>query len=99
MLIDYKNLVNLPVETQGGQSLGKIMGLTLETESQIVYQYHVKPLGLGGFFAHELLIHRQQVVAISADKMIVEDLVYKKLASPASLPAKNPLPAEVVTSE
>lgn len=91
MLLDYKDLINLPVETQSHQNLGKVAGLVLDADGQNIYQYRVKPSGLGGLFSHELLIHRQQVISVTADKLIVDDLVYTKLAAP--------LASEAITSE
>lgn len=99
MLIDSKDLINLPVVTQSNQPLGKVAGLVLDADSQSIYQYRVKPSGLGGFFSHELLIHRDQVVAVTADKMIVEDLVYTKLAAQIRGTDQPPRPAEAITSE
>ncbi len=99
MLLDYKQIIGLPVETQSSQSLGKIAGFQFEAESQSVFQYSVKPLGLVHLFSQELLIHRNQVISISNEKMIVDDLVYKKLAASANPMPQNPLPAEVAASE
>lgn len=99
MLIDSKDLINLPVATQSGQHLGKVAGWVLDADSQSIYQYRVKPSGLGGLFSHELLIHREQIIAVTADKVIVEDLVYTKLAAQSNGAAKNPRPAEAITSE
>lgn len=81
MLINHKKLIGLAVETQSHERLGEIAGFVLETEAQTVYQYQVRPTGLSGIFAKELLVHRQQVISIGQDKMTVDDLVYKELAA------------------
>lgn len=81
MLINHKKLIGLVVETQSGERLGEIAGFVLETEAQTIYQYQVRPGGLSGIFAKELLVHRQQVISISEEKMVVDDLVYKELAA------------------
>lgn len=81
MLISHKKLIGLAVETQSHERLGEIAGFVLETETQTIYQYQVRPTGLSGIFAKELLVHRQQVISIAEEKMVVDDLVYKELAA------------------
>lgn len=98
MLIKYKQLIGLLVETQSGENLGRVDGFNLEADSHIIYQYLIKPAGLSKIFSHELVISRQQVVSLSAEKMVVDDLVYKKLAAEKSALPKNSLPAEASTT-
>lgn len=86
MLINHKKLIGLPVETQSGERVGEIAGFIFDLEAQVIYQYQIRPAGLSGIFAKELLVHRQQVINITEEKMVVDDLVYKKLAVD-----KNPL--------
>lgn len=81
MLINHKKLIGLAVETQSRERLGEIAGFVLETEAQMIYQYQVRPAGLSGIFAKELLVHRQQVISVTEEKMVVDDLVYKELAA------------------
>lgn len=98
MLIKHKQLLGLPVETQSGDKLGLIDGFNLEADSHLVYQYLVKPTGLSKIFSQELIIGYRQVIGLSAAKMIVDDLVYKKLADNKNAETKNPLSAEAMTS-
>lgn len=98
MLIPHKQLLGLPVETKSGDKLGLIDGFNLESDSHLIYQYLVKPAGLSKIFSQELIINRQQVLSLSAEKMVVDDLVYKQLADVKNATAKNPLPAQVMTS-
>lgn len=81
MLINHKKIIGLSVETQSGQRLGEIAGFAFDSETQTIYQYQVRSSGLSGIFAKELLVHRQQVISISEEKMLVDDLVYKELAA------------------
>lgn len=99
MLLEHKQIIGLPVETKSGERLGKIASFNLDSASQTIYQYQVNPLGLSNLFAKELLIHRHQVISLDDKKMIVDDLVSAKLASPKNVTAKNPLPAEAIASE
>lgn len=98
MLIKHKQLIGLLVETQSGEKLGRVDGFNLEVDSHLVYQYLVKPAGLSKIFSHELIINRAQVISLSEEKMVVDDLVYKKLAEASTALPKNPLPAEAATS-
>lgn len=98
MLIKHKQLIGLLVETQSGEKLGRVDGFNLETDSHLIFQYLVKPAGLSKIFSHELIINRSQVISLSAEKMVVDDLVYKKLAENSISAPKNPLPAEAVTT-
>jgi sporulation protein YlmC with PRC-barrel domain len=67
-------LINLPVYTQSNQYLGKVCDLEVDPATQIVLQYHVKSGGLiKELLQKELIIGREQVVSISAERMVVED--------------------------
>jgi sporulation protein YlmC with PRC-barrel domain len=77
MLLDFEDIIDMPVETQSGDQLGKVDGLILDIETHIIYQYTVKPTGISHLFdKQELLIGRNQVVSISKDKMTVYDGTY-----------------------
>ncbi|OIO48841.1 MAG: hypothetical protein CO042_03995 [Parcubacteria group bacterium CG_4_9_14_0_2_um_filter_41_8] len=73
MLIDFTNLKNLPVQTQSGQTLGKLESIIIDIDSQSIYQYEVKPTGIKNLFGKNLLISREQVISIDKDKIIVQD--------------------------
>lgn len=77
MVILSSRLKNLPVDTRSGRRLGKIIDLELESETQAILHYVVqrkKWLGKTEIF----LIHREQVVSLSAEKMVVEDTLTKE---------------------
>lgn len=74
MLTTAKNLINTPVITESGQPVGKVLDINVETETQSIHSYAVKPSKLiSGLIHPHLQIHRGQVVDISQDKIIVED--------------------------
>lgn len=51
--------------------MGIVSGFEFEAESQTILRYEIRA---GSFFApHKALVHRNQVVAIDAEKMVVED--------------------------
>lgn len=95
MLLKHEQLIGLPVETVSGQLLGKIHGFVIQLETQAIFQYQIKPIGLTGFFAKDLLINHNQVVSINKEKMLVDDLVYKQIESETRLVNKKTVPQEV----
>lgn len=65
---------NLPVETASGAPVGKLVGVELDSESHRVAFYQVRrrrivPSG------PDLLIAPTQVVSLSNERMVVEDLL------------------------
>ena len=79
MKIYSNNLTGLKVETESGRKLGKVESFNIETDSQSILEYKIKPFGLvKGLVARELIIPRGQVIDISENKMIVEDLIVEE---------------------
>jgi sporulation protein YlmC with PRC-barrel domain len=78
--LDDKTLLKLPVHTKSGTHLGKVAGFDFDVETHGILRYRVKPKGLAaGVLKQPLLISREQVLEISADKMIVDDNVEKEM--------------------
>ncbi|MDD5039519.1 MAG: PRC-barrel domain-containing protein [Patescibacteria group bacterium] len=76
MIIRKGELINLPVVTQSGQQLGRVADFEMDAEEHTVVRYIVKPgTLLADLLESDLVIAREQVVAITADRMIVEDAV------------------------
>ncbi len=74
MKINSQGLINLPVITESGQRLGVVESFNIETESQSVLEYIIKPDTLiAGLISGELIISRGQIIAITAKKIIVND--------------------------
>ncbi len=84
MLIRWNKLKELPVHTAGGIFLGKVIGFELEAETHLVRAYFVKKI-LGPEFS----IGREQVISITAEKMIVEDSFVKEMASYVAVTPSN----------
>lgn len=76
MKINTEKLINLPVKTQSGTQLGKVNSFNLETESQSVLEYIIKPSNLvKELIQGDLIIPRGQVIEINAQKIIVDNNV------------------------
>jgi len=80
MVIDNKKLINLKVETESGQEIGKVSNFEIDTGSQSVLNYKISPTNLLKEFiigSNDLVVNRGQVIDITKDKMIVEDNIVK----------------------
>lgn len=78
--IDEKKLLKLPAETKSGTKLGRVVGFDFDCESQAVLRWRVRPKGLASrVLTHPLLISREQVLSITAEKIIVEDNVGREM--------------------
>ncbi len=72
MRISYSQLKKLSVETKSGDVLGHVGDVILDVDDQRVLQYEVKSSMLS---TKKYMIGRDQVLSITAEKMIVEDAV------------------------
>lgn len=76
MKISWQQLYRLAVQTESGQKIGILQGVTIEVDSHSVSLYEVKPGSiLAGLFSKPLLITPEQVVSISERLMVVKDSV------------------------
>lgn len=81
----WNQLNHLPVQTESGQKVGIVDGVTIDIDSHSVWRYEIKPAKvLAALFSKSLLISPAQVISISAQVMIVEDTVTVKEAQTAS---------------
>jgi len=79
MELTHKQLIHLPVVTKSGQSLGKVVRFSVDTESQHVAKYFVKSSVLiPDLFDNELIVYYRQVLSLTEKEMVVEDAVIKK---------------------
>lgn len=79
MELQAKKILNLPVLTQSGKELGKISGFDVDPESQTVIRYYVKSSRfIAELFSRELIVAATQVVSLTEEKMVVEDLDLKE---------------------
>lgn len=95
MSLSNKELIQLPVYTKSETHLGAVDGFELDELSQRITRYFVKTKhGITGIFKHHLCVSRDQVISINREKMVVDDLVAKELASERDqVSSKAPLPA------
>jgi sporulation protein YlmC with PRC-barrel domain len=67
-------LYNLPVETESGIRLGRVVDVEVDPESHIIHTYLVRPSRLTHPLVRGCLrVGRSQVIAIQSDRIIVED--------------------------
>lgn len=88
-MINGLSPLRLPVRTQSGHNLGSVVDVTIDPDSQVVMVFHVKPNRLvPDVVWSPLLIHRSQVVSISAEGVVVDDTVER-----AGQRSPNPQPS------
>lgn len=76
MLLTAKQLLALTVRTRSGSVLGRVSEIEYDTDSQQVLRYRVTAArALQRLVTSPLLIHRSQVISISATELVVDDLV------------------------
>ncbi|MDD2646596.1 MAG: PRC-barrel domain-containing protein [Patescibacteria group bacterium] len=86
MLVKEK-IIGLPVYTQSGKLLGKVIDLESAPQSELVIRYIVEPDGLiKNIIGVQLSISPQQIISLTEEKMIVEDNC-QKIKSQATLSA------------
>ena len=73
MEISSEDLMGLPVYTQSGDHLGKIVSFDLDLESNAVSRYYVKAGPIKDLFQDQLIIDDSQVISITKEKMVVDD--------------------------
>lgn len=74
MIQPTKKIIGLPVFTVSGKEIGRLTDFNIDTDSQSIISYLVRPhYTIVGIFNNELIINRGQVVDILPDKIIVSD--------------------------
>ena len=99
MQIPWEQLESIPVQTQSGQKLGVIEGVTVENNEHRVVSYEVKPSTiLAALFKKPFLIAPSEIISLTNERMIVKDSVAayepatnKKQTRLASAPVKSEL--------
>lgn len=78
MKISNEQLINLSVETESGQKLGKVQSFNIEIDSQSVLEYIIKPDNIiKDLIQKDLIISRGQILDISEKRILVADLNLK----------------------
>ena len=87
-VIQGKKIIGLAVQTESGESLGKVYDFEFDVDSQSVVKYYIKASLIRDLFDNKLIVHRDQVVLIDNDKMVVDDeIIKKKIKKGVELPA------------
>ncbi|MBU4421598.1 PRC-barrel domain-containing protein [Candidatus Parcubacteria bacterium] len=80
MILSLKKIIGLKVETKSGRHLGHLRDLDLDTETFEIVKIYVRPSGIvKGLVAGDLIISKSNVISISEEKIIVDDLAEKEL--------------------
>lgn len=67
-------LVGVPVYAEAGGHLGRLVGFVIDADTHEIIQYAVRKSGaIEKLLPKELLVHRNQVVSVSEEKMVVRD--------------------------
>lgn len=93
MRLTLTQLMHLSVETVSGTKLGRVYDVVLETEGQLIAQYLVRRLRLGGALYR---ISRDQVVRFEEHRLIVDDGVVKEKMRDESFVGKKRVSVEPV---
>lgn len=98
MRIKSKQLLNLPVYTASQHFLGRVMDFEMDTSTHQITLYAVGSSSLVKKILgerEELLIHYEQVISLTEEKMIVHDNVLKEKVEDGTLPIlkTSPVPA------
>ena len=80
MIIVEQNLIGLAVETQSGQYLGRVKAVEKDSASDKIIRFYVRPTFFKRIFCSQFIIHRDQVIQVTAEKIVVEDNVRKFLS-------------------
>ena len=74
MKISSNDLINLPVYTESGQHLGRIISFDINIDNYLIEKFYIKTGLIQGLWHEQLVIDPSQVISITKDKLIVEDL-------------------------
>ena len=86
--MDLKEIINLPVYTQSGSYLGRVVDLEIDSSTGRVEKYFVKSHNfLKNLFQRRLIISADQVLSVSKEKIVVRD-AFKKIKELASSPIR-----------
>lgn len=79
-----QDILHLPVYTKSGDHLGKVTDVNIDPDDLRIVQLIVKSGVALPIVSDEYVIHRQQVIAVSEDKIIVDDAAAKSAEMAAS---------------
>lgn len=86
--IDF-GLINMPVIDESKRRLGKVSDYTLESNSFVIEQLHVRRGVIRGITETSLLIHRAQVVKVTDNEIIVKSTAKKVSTEPIKVARRH----------
>ena len=85
MRMSNSDLIGLAVETKSGDHLGKVADFEVNTDTGKIENIHVKTGLIQGLWHEQLVIAHNQIIEITKEKVIVEDMVSKEKAAGLNL--------------
>ncbi|GEM_PF-1345958 len=86
-MLNSNQIIGLPVYTQTGFFLGKVVKVELASDSQVVQKYIIQSVNpLKNLISGRLVVDASQVISVTAEKIIVEDSI-KKVSDPSPIPS------------
>ncbi len=74
MICGFDKIKNLPTYTKSGDFLGKIDGIEINCQTQVVARYIIKSSKIiNRLTSHKLIVSASQVISLDNKKMVVED--------------------------
>jgi len=81
MNLKKQEIINLPVFTQSGENLGRVVDFEVSSDTHQIEKYIVRSgLMAGGILQKDLLISPTQVISMTNEKMEVEDTLTREEA-------------------
>ena len=75
------DLRGIPVQTKGGEKVGKLLAFVIDVDQHEVTQYVVARSSLlSKLMPDEFLVHRSQVVSIDAERMVINEAAVTEAA-------------------
>ena len=101
MKISSQQLINIPVETESGQSLGVVESFNIDIDTQSMLEYIVKPASkILELISNDLIIARGQIISITAHKVIVDNnSLEEKLKDKITEKIKEKIPNNITAKE
>ncbi len=82
MRVAYEDISGVPVETESGEALGKLVDITFDVDTYAVTHFRVaKSRLLSKLLPSELQIHVGQVVSVTKERIVVRDAAVEDAAT------------------
>jgi len=85
-MLNQGKIIGLPVYTQSGIFLGKIIKIETMADQRVIKYFVQTANPLKNLLAGQLIISVEQVISLDEEKMVVEDSL-KKIIDPSPIPS------------